>query len=76
MVHRSRNSGVCLLLFCGMFLPGRAAAQAWFQTGTGLGAEKPRVAVADFAPRADADKLHRIRNSSPRCFATTCNSAA
>jgi TolB protein len=35
-----------------------AAAQDWFRTGTGLGVEKPRVAVADFAPRADAAKSH------------------
>lgn len=27
------------------------AAQDWFRTGTGLGVAKPRVAVADFAPR-------------------------
>jgi len=26
-------------------------AQDWFRTGTGLGVSKPRVAVADFAPR-------------------------
>jgi TolB protein len=35
-----------------------AAAQDWFRTGTGLGVEKPRVAVADFAPRADVAKSH------------------
>ncbi len=28
------------------------AAQDWFRTGTGLGVEKARVAVADFAPRS------------------------
>jgi len=56
MVHRSRY--ICVLLLCGLFFPGRAAAQAWFQTGTGLGVEKPRVAVADFAPRADDAKTH------------------
>src|SRR5579862_8291409 len=31
--------------------PSPAAAQDWFRTGTGLGVTKPRVAVADFAPR-------------------------
>jgi TolB protein len=41
-----------------LFLPARSAAQAWFQTGTGLGVEKPRVAVADFAPRSDTAKSH------------------
>lgn len=35
-----------------------AAAQDWFRTGTGLGVEKPRLAVADFAPRADGAKSH------------------
>jgi len=32
-------------------LPSSLAAQDWFRTGTGLGVSKPRVAVADFAPR-------------------------
>lgn len=35
-----------------------ASAQAWFRTGTGLGVEKPRVAVADFAARQDRTKPH------------------
>jgi TolB protein len=35
-----------------------AAAQDWFRTGTGLGVEKPRLAVADFAPRSDNSKPH------------------
>jgi TolB protein len=36
-------------------LAGRpAAAQDWFQTGTGLGVSKARLAVADFAPRSGA----------------------
>jgi TolB protein len=39
--------GLTLLLA----LPGPLAAQDWFRTGTGLGVSKPRVAVADFAPR-------------------------
>ncbi len=58
MVHRSRCISISVLLLCGLFVPGRAAAQAWFQTGTGLGVEKPRVAVADFAARADTAKSH------------------
>ena len=33
-------------------------AQDWIRTGTGLGVEKPRVAVADFGPRADNAKGH------------------
>src|SRR5215467_118468 len=32
--------------------------QDWFRISTGLGQEKPRVAVADFAPRAEAAKPH------------------
>jgi len=35
-----------------------ASAQDWFRTGTGLGEAKPRVAIADFAPRADLAKSH------------------
>lgn len=33
-------------------------AQDWFRISTGLGVEKPRVAVADFAPRSDSSKAH------------------
>ena len=36
----------------------RIVDQAWFKTGTGLGVENPRLAVADFAPRADTAKNH------------------
>ena len=32
--------------------------QAWFRTGTGLGVEKIRLAVAQFGPRADNAKTH------------------
>jgi TolB protein len=39
------------MLMLSAFAPG-AAAQDWFRTGTGLGVSKPRVAVADFVPRA------------------------
>jgi TolB protein len=34
------------------------AQQDWVHTGTGLGVEKPRVAVADFAARVDTAKNH------------------
>jgi TolB protein len=45
---------VCLVLYCGLFLlsVGLAGAQDWFRTGTGLGVDKPRVAIAEFAPRS------------------------
>src|ERR1700741_3863422 len=33
-------------------------AQDWVHAGTGLGMEKPRIGVADFAPRNDATKNH------------------
>jgi TolB protein len=33
-----------------------SAAQDWFRTGTGLGVTKPRVAVADFAPKSDSSQ--------------------
>jgi len=35
-----------------------APAQDWFRVSTGLGVEKPRVAVADFAPKSDTAKSH------------------
>ena len=38
--------------------PAMAQQQDWFRIGTGLGVEKPRVAVADFAPRSDIAKPH------------------
>lgn len=52
------------VLALGMLLLGMApgaAAQDWFRTGTGLGVEKARVAVADFGPRdAAAQPLARL----------------
>jgi TolB protein len=35
-----------------------AQQKDWFRTGTGLGEAKPRVAIADFAPRSDSAKPH------------------
>jgi len=35
-----------------------AQAQDWFRVSTGLGVEKPRVAVADFAAKSDTAKPH------------------
>jgi TolB protein len=55
------TSGLCALLFVCLFAAANTAQaqqQDWFRTGTGLGVEKPRVAVADFAPRADPAKPH------------------
>ena len=46
---------VLLLSWCA---PGITRGQDWIKTGTGLGQEKQRVAVADFAPRAEQAKNH------------------
>ena len=37
-----------------------SAQKDWFRTGTGLGETKPRVAIADFAPRSDTAKSHSV----------------
>jgi TolB protein len=52
------RSGLSVLWFALFVWAAPGAAQDWFRTGTGLGVEKPRVAVADFAPKADAAKSH------------------
>ncbi len=52
----TRHSPLATFLFLLLALP--AFSQDWFRTGTGLGVEKPRIAVADFAPRADLAKSH------------------
>jgi len=41
-----------------LFFSSPASSQDWFRAGTGLGIEKPRIAVADFAPRSDSAKPH------------------
>ena len=53
ILHRSRCICVCVVAFCLLLLAGQAAAQKedWFRTSTGLGVDKPRLAVADFAAR-------------------------
>ena len=55
-LNRSKYLFVFLLLLSCVPLTSRA--QDWIKTGTGLGLEKPRLAVADFAPRADQAKNH------------------
>ena len=42
---------LCFLLATLFLFASPIAAQDWFRTGTGLGVEKARIAVADFAPR-------------------------
>ncbi len=50
----SRQSGLSVWLFLAgvLLLSQPAIAQDWFKTGTGLGVEKARVAVPEFAARA------------------------
>ena len=38
--------------------PKSAYGQDWFRTAIGMDVNKPRVAVADFTPRADSAKTH------------------
>jgi len=48
---------LCLLNL--LLFSSTSFAQDWFRTSTGLGNEnKPRLAVADFVPKADSDKTH------------------
>lgn len=47
-----------LAICCAGFWPVPSMGQDWIKTGTGLGIEKARVAVADFAPRKDTAKSH------------------
>jgi TolB protein len=46
-----------VLLFTASFINAQQE-QGWFRTGTGIGMEKPRIAVPDFAPRSDEAKSH------------------
>ncbi|HEX8872976.1 MAG TPA: hypothetical protein VF758_09430 [Candidatus Acidoferrum sp.] len=52
------NAARCLLLLVLVPVSTFAQQQGWFRTGTGLGVEKPRIAVPDFAPRPDSGKAH------------------
>ena len=57
------NSLRCIFLIALLALiSGNASAQqggeAWFRTGTGIGVDKIRLAVADFGPRAENAKTH------------------
>ena len=54
----SRGKGRLLLIAAILLSARPVAAQDWFRAGTGLGEAKPRVAIADFVPRADSAKIH------------------
>ena len=58
MVSFAKHLKCFSLLLAILFAAGPAVAQDWFRTGTGLGETKPRVAIADFAPRSDSAKSH------------------
>src|SRR5260370_40155625 len=58
-LHVFGSSLVSLLLVIAAGAPVYAQTEPWFRAGTGLGdLNKPRVAVADFAARADSAKPH------------------
>ena len=57
MPNKNRASLILSVLTLSL-LSFPAAAQDWFKIRTGLGVDKPRIAVADFAPRADNAKPH------------------
>jgi len=49
---------VAVLCFAASPLRAQQGQEPWFRTGTGLGVDKIRLAVADFGPRADSAKTH------------------
>ena len=53
-----RNFSLAAILVLLGSIPQAAYGQDWFRTGTRLGVEEPRVAVADFKPQADTAKDH------------------
>lgn len=56
--HFSKYGRLFAALLLLLVSSAAAPAQDWIKAGTGLGVEKPRVAVADFAPRSDNAKPH------------------
>jgi len=47
-----------LCFVASLLLSSLSSAQDVFRTGTGLGVQKPRIAVPDFAPKSDQAKSH------------------
>jgi len=58
VVLRQLRNSLLIGSFLAVFVAHPLFAQEWFRTGTGLGVEKPRVAVADFAAKSDGAKSH------------------
>ena len=59
MLKSARCLGELFLIIITAFcVASTASGQDRIQTGTGLGRAKPRVAIADVAPRSDAAKSH------------------
>src|SRR6202521_2365107 len=52
-----RFSSFLILAFL-ILVANPAAAQDWFRTAIGMDANKPRLAIADFAARTDSAKPH------------------
>jgi TolB protein len=52
----ARASFFCLLV--AFLFSSISFGQDWFRTGTGIGVDKPRIAVTDFVPKTDTDKAH------------------
>src|SRR5712671_1273487 len=58
-VHsRLRSLSSCLILAFLVLGAKPAVAQDWFRTAIGMDANKPRLAIADFAARSDSAKPH------------------
>jgi TolB protein len=58
VLSKFRNISPLLVLFLFALSPKPAAGQDWFRTAIGMDANKPRVAISDFAARSDAAKSH------------------
>lgn len=58
LVRSIRTTHLLTLLGFLCLLASPAYSQDWFRTGTGLGVDKPRIAVADFAARSDSARSH------------------
>ncbi len=60
-----KRLAISLLAVCTwlLFVCCPAGAQDWFKTGTGLGVEKARVAVPEFAARRPSEQSSRARKN-------------